>query len=152
MAKIFKYQILLKQNNLIGSKKLGTFLYFHMIGIEKYLCQNYSYFTTVGKRNRRVPIIYPQSIEVALNCLVQKQQICGILQENQFLFANTTLNYIRGGDAIRLLVEQCRSTYNLQKTHLIKSTQLRKHVSTIAQILVLSEGELFAHVKSYGTQ
>ena len=91
--------------------------------IEKYLCKNYSYFTTVGKRNRRVPILYPQSIEVALNCLVQKRQICGILQENQFLFANTTLNFIRGGDAIRSLVEQCCLTYNLQKPHLIKSTQ-----------------------------
>ena len=58
------------------------------------------------------------------------------------------MNYIRGGDAIRSLVEQCCLTYNLQKPQLIKSTQLRKHVSTIAQILVLNEGEL-SHMSNH---
>ena len=41
--------------------------------IEQYLCENYSYMTTVGKRNRRVPILYPHHIKVALDSLVENR-------------------------------------------------------------------------------
>ena len=116
--------------------------------IEKYLCENYSYMTTVGKRNRRVPIVYPHYIEVALDSLVQHRQICGIKTENQFLFANTAMTNMRGGDVLRYIVEKCGLTCALQKPHLLKSTQLRKHVATIAQILVLNEEEL-GHISNH---
>lgn len=116
--------------------------------IEQYLCENYSYMTTVGKRNRRVPILYPHYIEVALDSLVENRQICGIKTKNQFLFANTALGNMRGCDVLRVLVEKCGLTCVLQKPHLIKSTQLRKHVATIAQILVLNEEEL-GHISNH---
>ena len=110
--------------------------------IEQYLCKNYSYMTTVGKRNRRVPIVYPHHIKVALDSLVENRQTCGIKTNNQFLFANTALGYMRGCDVLRDLVAECCLTCVLQKPHLIKSTKLRKHVATIAQIMVLDTGEL----------
>ena len=116
--------------------------------IEQYLCENYSYVSTVGKRNRRVPILYPHYIEVALDSLVENREICGIKTENQFLFANTALGNMRGCDVLRVVVEKCGLTCVLQKPHLIKSTQLRKHVATIAQILVLNEEEL-GHISNH---
>ena len=57
--------------------------------IEQYLCKHYSYMTTKGKRNRRVPILYPQNIKVALDSLVENRQTCGIKTNNQYLFPNT---------------------------------------------------------------
>ena len=116
--------------------------------IEQYLVKNYSYMTTVGKRNRRVPILYPHCIEVALDCLVENRQICGINTKNKFLFSNIALGPMRGCDVIRALVEKCGLTCELKKPHLMKSTQLRKHVATIAQILVLNEGEL-GHISNH---
>ena len=98
--------------------------------------------STVGKRHRRVPIVYPHLIEDALNSLVENREICGINTNNKFLFANSVLNNIRGCDALRELVDNCKLIHNLQKPHLIRSTKLRKHVATIAQILVLNGDEL----------
>ena len=46
------------------------------------------------------------------------------------------------------VVERCHLKHPLKKTFLIKSTQLRKHVSTIAQILVLS-GEEIVHLSNH---
>ena len=110
--------------------------------IEKYLCESYSYMSTIGKRNRKVPIVYPHLIADALNTLVDNRKICGINIDNNYFFANSTRNNIRGCDALRELVDNCKLIHNLQKPHLIRSTKLRKHVATIAQILVLNGDEL----------
>ena len=109
---------------------------------EMYLCNNYSYMSTVGKKNRRVPIVFPHLIEDALNSLVKNRESCGINTNNKYFFANSVLNHLRGCDALRDLVEKCHVTYNLKKPHLIRSTNLRKHVATVAQILVLNGDEL----------
>ena len=51
--------------------------------------------------------------------------------------------YLRGADTIRELVDKCNLTsYKLKKPHLIRSTKLRRHVATVAQILVLNGVEL----------
>ena len=109
--------------------------------IEKHLSKTYSYMSTIGKRNRRVPILYPDLIVKALNTLVQNRHNCGILSSNTYLFPNSAGNFIRGSDCLRELVEQCQLKHTLKKPLLIKSTLLRKHVSTIAQILVLGDDE-----------
>ena len=83
--------------------------------IEQYLCKHYSYMTTKGKRNRRVPILYPQNIKVALDSLVENRQTCGIKTNNQFLFANTVLGYMRGCDVLRDLVAECCLTCEIKK-------------------------------------
>ena len=104
--------------------------------------QKYSYISTIGKRHRRVPIVYPHLIEDALNSLVKNRESCGINTKNKYFFANSVLKHLRGCDALRDLVEKCRVTYNLKKPHLIRSTNLRRHVATVAQILVLNGDEL----------
>ena len=110
--------------------------------IEKYLCKNFYYMTTIGKRNRKVPIVYSQNIKVALEILVDNRQTCGIQTTNPYLFPNTALLCNRGHDVIRDLVNECRDTCELKKTDLLTSTRLRKHVATVAQIMVLNTGEL----------
>ena len=110
--------------------------------IEQYLCKHYSYMTTKGKRNRRVPILYPQNIKVALDSLVENRQTCGIKTNNQFLFPNTVLGFNRGCDVLRELVTECCLTCEIKKPSLITSTKLRKHVATVAQIMILNTGEL----------
>ena len=109
--------------------------------IEKHLSENYHYMSTIGKRNRKVPILYPDLIVNALNTLVHNRPNFGILSSNTYLFPNSAGNFIRGSDCLRELVEQCHLKHTLKKPFLIRSTLLRKHVSTIAQILVLSADE-----------
>ena len=84
---------------------------------EMYLCNNYSYMSTVGKKHRRVPIVFPHLIEDALNSLVENRESCGIKTNNKYLFANSVLNHLRGCDALRDLVEKCHVTYKLKKPH-----------------------------------
>ena len=71
--------------------------------------------STIGKRNRRVPILYPGLIVQALNTLVQNRHNCGILPSNTYLFPNSVGNYIRGNDCLRELVEQCQLKHTLKK-------------------------------------
>ena len=78
--------------------------------------------STVGKRGRRVPILYPGLIVKALNILVQNREKAGIQPDNEYLFANSSSNFIRGCDAVRELVDECHSKHPLKKTYLIKST------------------------------
>ena len=115
---------------------------------EKILTEHFKYMSTVGKRGRRVPIVYPGLIVKALDILVQNREKGGIQPNNEYLFANSTENYIRGGDVLREFVEQCHSKHPLKKPYLIRSTKLRKHVSTIAQILILS-GEQLIHLSNH---
>ena len=90
--------------------------------------------STVGKRNRRVPILYSGFIAKALDTLVSNREKAGIHQDNEYLFANSSSNFIRGCDTVRELIDECHSKHPLKKPYLIRSTKLRKHVSTIAQI------------------
>ena len=51
---------------------------------EKYLCSTYKYMSTKGKRNWRVPILYPQLVDDALDSLVKNRKSCGIKPNNNF--------------------------------------------------------------------
>ena len=51
-------------------------------------------------------------------------------------------NFLFGCDVLNDLLQKCLLFHELQKPQLIKSTKLRKHVATIAQILVLNGDEL----------
>ena len=109
---------------------------------EKILTNHFKYMSTLGKRGRRVPILYSRLIAKALDILVANREKAGIQQGNEYLFANSSSNYIRGCDAVRELVDEYSSKHKFQKPHLIRSTKLRKHVSTVAQILILSGEQL----------
>merc|ERR1712240_231471 len=83
--------------------------------IEKHLSKTYNYMSTIGKRNRRVPIVYPGLIVHALNTLVQNRHNCGIQPTDPYLFPNSAGNNIRGNDVLRELVERCQLKHTLKK-------------------------------------
>ena len=59
--------------------------------------------------------MFPHLIEDALNSLVENRESCGIKTNNKFIFANSVLNYLRGADTIRELVDKCVLTYSKLK-------------------------------------
>ena len=111
---------------------------------EKILVKQFNYMSTRGKRGRRVPILYSGLIKKALDTLHANRGKAGIHPDNIYLFPNSSDKFIRGGDAVRDLVNEYGPKYKFQKPHLIRSTKLRKHVSTVAQILILSGEQLLS--------
>ena len=105
---------------------------------EMLLYDKYHYMNTTGKRGRMVPLIFSNNTKLALDALVQHRETCGISSKNKYLFANSKQLYIRGNDALHKCISRC----NIKRPHLIKSTNMRKHVATVAQVLSLSSGDI----------
>ena len=107
--------------------------------IEKRLCNYFSRVELMGKRGRKVAVLLPQSVVNGLTLLTEKRQECGVTDSNQFLFARPKApSHYRGHDCLRDFSTQCDAKY---PEHL-RSTQLRKHVATLSQVLNLKDNEL----------
>lgn len=94
-----------------------------------------------GKRGRKVPILMTPEIVDAMKILIEARQLVGVNPGNKYIFAAPTrgsLKYLRGPDCLGAVVKQCK----LENPSAIKSTQLRKYVATVSQIIDLNEGEL----------
>lgn len=75
----------------------------------------------------------------AITRLTEKRQDCGVLAENIFLFARPhCLTPYRGQDCLRIYATECGA----ENPEHLRSTQLRKHVATLSQILNLKNHEL----------
>lgn len=106
---------------------------------EKKLCEHFSRVEIKGKRGRKVAILLTLNMVESLNLLVGKRMKCGVPDANIFLFARPKCStYYRGQDSLRLHAENCGA----KKTEYLRSTQLRKHIATLSQILNLKENEL----------
>lgn len=106
--------------------------------------QLYKSFTKIdirGKRGRKVPLLLTKGMEKGINLLIKLRGGVGVKEENRYVFAvlgNGSLKNIRGPDAIRKNVELCQ----LKLPEAIYSTNLRKHVATLSQLLNLQQNEL----------
>ena len=105
---------------------------------EKLLYKNYEYVSIRGKRGRQVPLLYSQTTKQALDTLIRFRSNVGINEDNKFMFANSKQGFIRGNDAI----QRCISKYYLKNPELIKSINIRKHVSTVAQVMNLNNNDI----------
>ncbi|XP_073667997.1 uncharacterized protein [Paramisgurnus dabryanus] len=106
---------------------------------EKKLCEHFSRVEIRGKRGRKVAVLLTPFMVESLNLLVSKRMECGVPDTNIFLFARPQCStYYRGQDCLRLHAEKCGA----KKPEYLRSTQLRKHVATLSQILNLKENEL----------
>lgn len=91
----------------------------------------------VGKRGRTVPLMMTDLMKKSVNTIVASR--VGIPDSNPYLFAVPgTESHFRGCDALRELSRHCGA----QKPELLRSTQLRKHIATITQIMNLQENDL----------
>ena len=76
-----------------------------------------------------------------INALLKTRGTVGVYGDNGYVFAAPTrksLKYLRGPDCLHSIVNKL----DLQNPNVVKSTQLRKYVATVLQIIDLSESEL----------
>lgn len=112
---------------------------FGLTEFELHLCQHFSRVELRGKRGRKVAVLLSPDMVNAITRLVEKRKDCGVLDENLFLFARPhCLTPYRGQDCLRLYASECGA----ENPELLRSTQLRKHVATLSQILNLKNHEL----------
>ncbi|KAL0973531.1 hypothetical protein UPYG_G00205510 [Umbra pygmaea] len=112
------------------------------VGLTKFeqkLCDHFTRVEIRGKRGRKVAVLLSPDMVDALNQLVSKRRECGVPGVNEFLFARPhCLTPYRGQDCLRIYANECGA----QNPKLLRSTQLRKHVATLSQILNLKNHEL----------
>lgn len=106
---------------------------------EQRLCKHFSRVEIRGKRGRKVIVLLSPDMVDALTHLINKRKECGVPHENNFLFARPhCLSPYRGQDCLRTYGNECGA----QNPELLRSTQLRKHVATLSQVLNLRDHEL----------
>lgn len=112
------------------------------VGLTKFeqkLCAHFSRVEIRGKRGRKVAVLLSPDMVDALTHLISRRTECGVPEENTFLFARPNcLSPYRGQDCLRIYANECGA----QNPELLRSTQLRKHVATLSQVLNLKNHEL----------
>ncbi len=106
---------------------------------EQKLCNYFSRIEIMGKRGRKVAVLLTPSMVDAVSLLASNRAECGVCATNVFLFARPkSMSHYRGQDCLRVQASQCGAKH---PEHL-RSTQLRKHVATLSQVLNLKNNEL----------
>nr|XP_054592993.1 uncharacterized protein LOC129152259 isoform X2 [Nothobranchius furzeri]XP_054592994.1 uncharacterized protein LOC129152259 isoform X2 [Nothobranchius furzeri] len=112
---------------------------FGLTKFELHLCQHFSRVELRGKKGRKVAVLLSPDMVNNITLLMEKREDCGVMAENLFLFARPhCLTPFRGQDCLRLYASECGA----ENPELLRSTQLRKHVATLSQILNLKNHEL----------
>jgi len=95
----------------------------------------------MGKNKRKVAILLNPELVRAMKLLVDKRDACEVDRDNPFLFGIpkcSPTSFFRGQDYVWLFASLCGA----QHPEYLRSTQLRKHVATVSQILNLEANEL----------
>lgn len=112
------------------------------VGLTKFeleLCNHFSRVEIRGKRGRKVAVLLSPGMVDALTLLINKGRDGGVPEDNLFLLARPhCLTPYRGQDCLRVYADQCGA----QNPQLLRSTQLRKRVATLSQVLNLKNHEL----------
>jgi len=110
--------------------------------LEKHLLNAFHRVEIPGKRNRCVPLLMTSEQKSAVD-LLSNQQLrsnAGVSADNEFVFAATkgSMNHIRGNDVLRNHAALCGAHNPADLT----STNLRKHIATLSQVMNLQRHEL----------
>lgn len=97
----------------------------------------------LGKRGRKVPVILTPDVKNAIEILnkARDEEDVMVSKVNQFIFAvndGNSLNPLRGHDVIKMVCNMA----NLKQPELVTSTNLRKYVATISQLVDMNETEM----------
>nr|XP_033961125.1 uncharacterized protein LOC117462878 [Pseudochaenichthys georgianus] len=107
--------------------------------VEKKLCRHFSRIVIRGKRGRPVPILLTPKMLCALELLVKYRENCGVLKDNEYMFARpTALTHFCGSDCIRGFAKTCGAKCPKSLT----STRLRKHAATLSTVLNMTDTEM----------
>ena len=107
---------------------------------ERKLCSTLKRIEIRGKKGRKVPLIFTQDVDNAIGVIINLRKAVGVSDKNPYVFAVPlgSVKYIRGPDAIRKHVRKCK----IKCPQALTTTNLRKQVATLSQLLNLSENEL----------
>ncbi|KAG1934665.1 hypothetical protein F2P79_019878 [Pimephales promelas] len=108
---------------------------------EQNISKNFSRVEIMGKNKRKVAILLNPELVRAMKLLVDKRDACEVDRDNPFLFGIpkcSPTSFFRGQDYVWLFASLCGA----QHPEYLRSTQLRKHVATVSQILNLEANEL----------
>ena len=106
---------------------------------EQRLCNYFCHVEIMGKWGRKVAVLLTPSMVDALSLLASNRTESGVCATNVFLLARTkAMSHYRGQDCLRVHASQCGAKH---PEHL-GSTQLRKHIATLSQVLNLKNNEL----------
>lgn len=107
--------------------------------LEQNLCKIFTRIEIRGKRGRSVPVLILASTQESIDLLMKTRQEGGIRDDNPYVFAySNSDNHLRGSDCLRKLSSQCEAEYPER----LRSTNLRKHVATMCQVLNMKENEM----------
>lgn len=108
---------------------------------EKILIKNIKRIVIRGKRGRGVPVLFDKSTQEALDLAIQCRSNFYEANNNPYLFGVChTESCISGYHIFRKHVKMALGDVN--KTSVLTSTKLRKHLATIAQILKMGSSDL----------
>ncbi|XP_073672227.1 uncharacterized protein [Paramisgurnus dabryanus] len=116
--------------------------------LERDLSNDFTRIVIRGKRGRKVPVLLTGDMKKALDFLIEhRTQENGILYTNKYVFAKAKSDsHIRGSDCLRKFANLC----NAKHPETLTSTQLRKHIATLCQIMNLKDNELDQVAKFMG--
>ncbi|KAL0152203.1 hypothetical protein M9458_051926 [Cirrhinus mrigala] len=116
--------------------------------LEKDLSKDFTRVVIRGKRGRKVPVLLTREMTRSLDFLIeQRTQENNISETNKYVFARQNSDcHIRGSDCLRKFANEC----NAKHPETLTSTQLRKHVATLCQIMNLKDNEMDQVAKFMG--
>ena len=85
---------------------------------------------TLGKQNKKVPILMGQVEIKAIETLINTREQCGIKAGNKFVFANSAEGH---QDSWKVLQKVARMA-KCKNPALLSSTRLRKYLATVCQV------------------
>ena len=102
--------------------------------IEQRLCKMFVRVEVKGKRDRTVPVLLLLKMQTSIDLLMKYRFAAGIRVTNNYVVAySNSDNFLRGSDALRKAASVCGAKNSLA----LRSTNLRKHVATLSQVLNL---------------
>lgn len=109
-----------------------------LTSFEKHLVSSMTRVEIRGKRGRKVPVLLLGTVENAIDLLNKTREAAGIEKANHFVFANNTYGHLRGADCLR----SSALAAALEHPDTMRSTNLRKHIATLSQVINLKDNEL----------
>lgn len=109
----------------------------------KALAKRYVRFVIRGKRNRDVPVLIDCDTLECMKVILRHRNAAGVSEKNLYLFGLPSCDkdrhkYLRACDLMRQYSENCGANV----PHLLRGTQLRKHIATRCINLNLEGGQI----------
>lgn len=105
--------------------------------VEKRLCEQFTRVELKGKKGRKVAVILTPDMTANLSLLIRKREECEVIESNNYLFAIP-----RGDGHYRGQFGQFADACGAEYPQNLRSTNLRKQIATISQVMNLRDNEL----------